>query len=206
MQMKADGEFVLRRVELGAAVGGEEYVLAVEPGAVGSQRQHALMHDAEAIGIAVMGRAQHNGVVAIFAASPATLPGPPSIGEPPSTRRNVATSTKRAEEVSLNVTVECAAVARASCRQSSRPTDGMPQFTTMRLCFGDENSNDRQPAWASRLMSMRRRAAGIGDEHGAAGFEALISGIRRIGERRAARLVIGKQRRDADRPASRPCR
>ena len=69
-------------------------------------------------------------------------------------RRNVANSTKRAEDVSLNVTVECAAVARASCRQFSRPVAGMPQLTTMRLCFGDENSNDRQPACASRLISI----------------------------------------------------
>src|ERR1700722_11969981 len=84
----------------------------------------------------------------------ATLLGPPSIGEPPSTRRNVASSTKRAEDVLLNVTVECAAVARASSRQFSRPVGGMPQLTMTRLCFGEENSNDRQPAWASRLISI----------------------------------------------------
>ncbi len=69
-------------------------------------------------------------------------------------RLNVAISTKRAEDASLNVTVECAAVARAICRQFSRPVAGMPQFTTIRLCFGDENSNDRQPACASRLISI----------------------------------------------------
>src|SRR6516165_8141291 len=48
--------------------------------------------------------------------------GPPTIGEPPSMRRNVANSTKRADDASLKVTVECAGVARASWRQFSRTT------------------------------------------------------------------------------------
>ena len=61
-------------------------------------------------------------------------------------RRKVANSTKRADDASLNVTVECAAVARASCRQFSRPIAGIPQLTTIRLCLGEENSNDKHPA------------------------------------------------------------
>ena len=61
---------------------------------------------------------------------------------------------KRAEDVSLNVTVECDAVARACRRHSSREVAGMPQLTMMRFCFGEENSNERQPAWASRLASI----------------------------------------------------
>ena len=54
----------------------------------------------------------------------------------------------------MTVTVECAGVARASGRHSSRAIAGIPELTTMRLCFGDENSNDRQPACASRLDSI----------------------------------------------------
>ena len=56
----------------------------------------------------------------------------------------------RHDDVSLNVTVECAAVARATCRQFSRPMAGSPQLTMMRCCLTD-SSNDRQPAWASWL-------------------------------------------------------
>ena len=70
----------------------------------------------------------------------------------------------------------------------------MPQLTTIRLCFGDENSNDRQPAWASRLISIGGAPAGIHDQHAAAGFEPLIGGVRRVGQRRAAGFVIGEQR------------
>src|SRR5436305_13735547 len=83
-----------------------------------------------------------------------TRVGPPTIGEPPSMRRNVVSSIKRADDASLNVTVECAAVARAIGRQFSRPIAGMPPLTMMRLGFGEENSNDKHPAWASRLISM----------------------------------------------------
>src|SRR5690349_1123923 len=83
-----------------------------------------------------------------------TRVGPPTIGEPPSMRRNVANSTKRADDTSLNVTVECAAVARAIGRQFSRPIAGTPQLTMIRLWLGEENSNDRHPAWASRLISI----------------------------------------------------
>ena len=57
---------------------------------------------------------------------------------------------KRADEVSLKVAVECAAVPRATCRQLSRPVPVNPQLTTMRCIFAD-SSNDRQPAWASWL-------------------------------------------------------
>src|SRR5580658_8162155 len=85
--------------------------------------------------------------------STVTRVGPPSIGKPPSTRRKVGEEKKRAEDVSLNVTVECEGVARANWRQSSRAVGGMPQFTISELCFGEENSKDRKPAWASRLMS-----------------------------------------------------
>ena len=60
---------------------------------------------------------------------------------------------KRHEEVSLRVAVECAAVARATCRQLSRLVAGRPQLTTMRYCLV-ESSNDRQPAWASWLTGI----------------------------------------------------
>ena len=62
-------------------------------------------------------------------------------------------SMNRHDDVSLNVTVECAAVARATCRQLSRPIAGSPQLTTMRCCLAD-SSNDRQPAWASWLTAI----------------------------------------------------
>src|SRR5262249_59223392 len=83
-----------------------------------------------------------------------TRVGPPTIGEPPNMRRNVANSTKRAEDASLNVAVEWAAVARAIGRQFSRPIAGIPQLTMIRFCLGEENSNDKHPAWASRLSSI----------------------------------------------------
>src|SRR5262249_56002632 len=83
-----------------------------------------------------------------------TRVGPPTIGEPPSMRRKVANSTKRAEDASLNITVECAAVARAIGRQFSRPIAGMPQLTMIRLCLGEENSKDSHPAWAPNLISI----------------------------------------------------
>ena len=38
----------------------------------------------------------------------------------------------------------------------------------------------------------RRGAAGIGDQEQRAGLHALISAVRRIGERRAARVVVGE--------------
>jgi hypothetical protein len=60
---------------------------------------------------------------------------------------------KRHEEVSLNVTVEWAAVVRATCRQPSRLATGNPQLTTIRFCLAD-SSNDRQPAWASWLTAI----------------------------------------------------
>src|ERR1700747_3235247 len=75
-----------------------------------------------------------------------------AIVAPPNTRRNARESRKRHEEESLNVTVECAAVARATCRQLSRPAAGIPQFTMMR-CSLLENSKARQPAWPSALTS-----------------------------------------------------
>ena len=50
----------------------------------------------------------------------------------------------------MNVTVECAAVARATGRQLSRLVGGNPQFTTIR-CWFEESSNDRKPACASWL-------------------------------------------------------
>ena len=46
------------------------------------------------------------------------------------------------------MTVECAAVARATWRQVSLSVIGRPQLTMMRWCLA-EISNDRHPAWAS---------------------------------------------------------
>src|SRR5258708_12576458 len=61
-------------------------------------------------------------------------------------------STKWHDETSLKVTVEWAAVARATCRQLSRLVDGKPQLTTIRFCRAD-SSNHRQPAFASVLSA-----------------------------------------------------
>ncbi len=55
---------------------------------------------------------------------------------------------KRAEEVSLSVAVECAAVARASGRNSAAPYVSTPQLT-MKCWRPDDISNDRQPACAA---------------------------------------------------------
>jgi len=57
---------------------------------------------------------------------------------------------KRHEDVSCQVTVECAAVARAASRQASLFCAGSPQLTTMRRRLV-ENSKERQPACAWRL-------------------------------------------------------
>src|ERR1700742_4767211 len=59
-------------------------------------------------------------------------------------------STNWHDEVSLKISVECAAVLRAKLRQLSRPVEGMPQLVTMRLVPADI-SKERQPAWASWL-------------------------------------------------------
>src|SRR5262249_8316068 len=62
-------------------------------------------------------------------------------------------SINRHDDVSLSVTVECAAVVRATCRQPSRLATGSPQLTTIRFCLA-ESSNDRQPACASWLTAI----------------------------------------------------
>src|SRR5258705_10899865 len=62
-------------------------------------------------------------------------------------------STKWQDDTSLNVTVEWAAVERATCRQLSRLVAGSPQLTTIRFCRVD-SSNDRQPACASVLAAI----------------------------------------------------
>ncbi len=64
----------------------------------------------------------------------------------------------------------------------------------MRLCLGEENSKESQPAWASVDDIDRRRAAGVHDEHAAAGLDAVIARMRRMRQRRAARFVVGEQR------------
>ena len=117
--------------------------------------------------------------------------GPPTIGVPWSMRLIAADSMKRQDDVSLRVAVECAAVARATCRQLSRLVAGRPQLTTMRYCLL-ESSNDRQPACASWLDRQRRGAAGVHQHHGAGALEALVAGMRRVRQRRAARVVIGQ--------------
>src|SRR5262249_58490760 len=75
--------------------------------------------------------------------------GPATIGTP-SRRCSEPEASRRHEEESFNVTVEWAAVARASWRQLSRLVAGSPQFTTMRCCCA-ESSKERQPACASWL-------------------------------------------------------
>src|ERR1700704_3761189 len=81
-----------------------------------------------------------------------TLFGPPMIGMPCNMRLIEPDSTKRADDASLKVTVEWAAVERATCRQLSRLDAGKPQLTTIRLSLA-ESSNDRQPACASWLSA-----------------------------------------------------
>src|SRR5262249_57908779 len=82
-----------------------------------------------------------------------TSRGPEMMGVPPNICRIESDPRKRHEDRSLSVTVECAGVARAICRQFSLLTAGRPQLTTNRCCFHD-SSNDRQPACASWLISI----------------------------------------------------
>src|ERR1051326_2806801 len=72
------------------------------------------------------------------------------IGIPDSSRFTGPLSRNSHEERSFNVAVECAGVARATCRHVSRVTFGSPQLTISRCCF-QHISNDRQPACASWL-------------------------------------------------------
>src|SRR4030088_2070370 len=81
-----------------------------------------------------------------------TLLGPAVMGVPNS-RRNGPDSRNWHDDESLNVTVECAAVARATWRQLSLPAAGSPQLTTMRWCLA-EISIARQPACASADRSI----------------------------------------------------
>ena len=111
---------------------GDEQVLAVEPLAVGRQHQRALVDDAETLGVAVMRGAQHGRAARRSSRVDPTWRGPPTIGVPCSMRLIAPASMKRHDDVSLKVTVECAAVARATCRQFSRLVAGTPQLTTMR--------------------------------------------------------------------------
>src|ERR1700722_8400452 len=91
--------------------------------------------------------------------SAVTRRGPLTIGMPLSMRLMAADSTNRHEEASLRVTVEWAAVERATCRQLSRLVAGNPQLTTIRFCRV-ESSNDRQPAWGSVVTALGGGGAG----------------------------------------------
>ena len=66
---------------------------------------------------------------------------------------NEEVSRKRHDEESLNTTVECAAVARATCRQVSRLVPGRPQFTTMRCMPATSRDTWRQVARATAAHS-----------------------------------------------------
>ena len=97
----------------------EEAVGTVEHTAVGRQRELAFMPDAEAGDIAVMAGHEALHAVACRCARTARC-----AGRPPAACRRIADAAamaKRAEEVSLSVAVECAAVARASGLNSSAP-------------------------------------------------------------------------------------
>ena len=59
----------------------------------------------------------------------------------------------------------------------------------------DDNSNDRQPAWASWLTFGGGGGAGIHDHRHRAGIEPLKAGMRHVRHRRAVGVVIGEQRR-----------
>ena len=91
------------------------------------------MDDAEPLGIAVMGGAQHRRLLVVFARHRHV--GRPLDDRHPNSRLNAIDSTNWHDDVSLKVTVECAAVARATCRQFSRPAAGMPQLTMTRCCL-----------------------------------------------------------------------
>src|SRR5436309_85320 len=73
-------------------------------------------------------------------------PGPSIIGAPRN-RWSEPGPRNWQDDTSLKVTVECAAVARATGRQLSRLVGGRPQFTTMR-CWFDDSSKARKPPCA----------------------------------------------------------
>ena len=129
MQVEAYREAVAALGRQALAMRRHENVLAVEPPAVGGKPQRALMHDAEAIRIAVVRRAQDQAV-----RGPGARPARRTAGHDRRTEQRFSDSAvrKRHDEVSLKVTVECAAVARATWRQVSRLVAGSPQLTTMR--------------------------------------------------------------------------
>ena len=103
---------------------------------------------------------------------------------------------KRADDVSLSVAVECAAVARASGRNSGAPNVSTPALT-MKLWRPDDISNDRQPACARPETSAWRRQAGVGDHRGAAHRQPLVARMRGVQQRRADGVVMAQDRGDA---------
>ncbi len=89
------------------------------------------------------------------------------------------------------MTVECAAVARATWRQLSRPVRRHAAIDHDAIVLGGKL--ERQKAGMGFLADRhRRQPAGVHQQHGAGGFEPLIAGMRRIGDRIAARVIIGE--------------
>src|SRR6185369_12964471 len=71
----------------------------------------------------------------------------PAVSGAPSKALTPCEVLKRADDVSLMVAVECAAVARVSGRNSKSPNVSTPELT-MKFARPDDISNDRQPACA----------------------------------------------------------
>ena len=191
--MEADGEFVARRRGMPSPSGGSEAVLAVER----ARRRRRASACArwmmpKSPRIAVMRGAQHDAPSALSSRVDAHVVRAADDRRcRTAARANAPDSRKRHDDVSLNVTVECAAVARATCRQVSRFIAGRPQLTTSRCCFHD-SSNDRQPACASWLTAIGGGRPVSISSTVLAGVDALIAGMRRVRHRRAARVVIGE--------------
>ena len=111
----------------------------------------------------------------------------------------------RPEETSPMVAVECAAVERAASPVSSPAPRAAPQLTTIACARARELEREAAGMGFGRVRDRRRRAD-VGDQHGLAGLEPLVAGMRRAPHRPAAGVLIGEEGRELVGGGARPCR
>ena len=193
MQVEAHREVVAAPGRQALAMRRREHVLAVEPPAVGREPERALVHHAEAARIAVVGEAQRHAVVALLTRhlhvggtgqDRRAEQGPQQFGGEEAARGGVIEDHGRMRGARAR---HMAPGLAARCRQAAIDHDA--------VIF--RGQLERQAAGV-RLVAQRqrRRRSGIDDQQGIADLHALIAGVRRIRDRRAARIVVGEHGRD----------
>ena len=170
--------------------GRSEAVLAVERAAVRAQPDGAGMDHAEIGRVAVMRGAQQHAVRPARSRSTVTVCGPLTIGMPPSILRR-----RRFEEAAAGLVVEGDGGMRRG-----RARDLPPVLLVDRRQPAIDHQPLRPPRQFERQAAGmrfladrdRRRLAGVHQQRGLPGVDALIAGMRRVRHRRAARVVIGE--------------